>query len=127
MTQTTTAETPNFIDLIGVPYKTNGRSKKGFDCYGLAIEVLNRYGKHLDDLLVDFGRYPSLCEEDSFLLNVKKTTEIKPSNLIELTFNDGLHIGVIISATEYIHATKNQGVRISDLKYAPIKAIYEVI
>ena len=39
-----------YKDLIGVKYKDNGRSKEeGFDCYGLAIEVLRRNGLTLDD------------------------------------------------------------------------------
>ena len=31
-------------DLIGIPYKDHGRTAEGMDCYGLAIEVMRRYG-----------------------------------------------------------------------------------
>lgn len=37
-------------DLIGVPYLTGGRDKKGIDCYGLFIEVMKRNGIVVPDL-----------------------------------------------------------------------------
>lgn len=99
-------------DLIGIPWKNNGRSKDGFDCYGLAIEVEKRFGKNLEDVFWDF-KNPDLENENAPTLNVEKTNEIKPSNLVSMTLNNELHIGVILSEKEFIHATINQGVRVS--------------
>ena len=36
-------------DLIGVPYKEHGRTKEGFDCWGLVMEVARRVGVELPD------------------------------------------------------------------------------
>ena len=36
-------------DLLGVPYKKNGRTLNGLDCYGLVIEVCKRFGHKLRD------------------------------------------------------------------------------
>ena len=39
-----------YEDLLGTKFKVHGRSKEeGFDCYGLAIEVLRRNGIELKD------------------------------------------------------------------------------
>ena len=40
-------------DLIGIPYKDHGRDFSGMDCYGIAIEVLKRFGKNLPDVFYD--------------------------------------------------------------------------
>lgn len=40
----------NIDDLIGVKYKRNGRTKDGFDCFGLAIEVSKRFGHEMPDI-----------------------------------------------------------------------------
>lgn len=117
----------NFSDLIGIPYKEHGRDiKTGLDCYGLAIEVMRRYGKKLNDVIYE-NHNESLYDELAPTLNVKLTDEIKEGNLLLMTLNKELHIGVIINDREFIHATYNQGVRISRLKNAPITHIYEVI
>ena len=43
-----------YEDLLGVRFKVHGRNKKeGFDCYGLAIEVLRRNGIILKDVFYD--------------------------------------------------------------------------
>ena len=116
----------NVVDLIGIPYKAHGRTKEdGFDCYGLAIEIERRLGKELRDIDYQFND-PKLSEEYAPTLNVKKTDKIEIGNLIEMTFNSELHIGIIISDTTFIHATRNQGVRISRIGAIPYKAIYEV-
>lgn len=125
MTQITTAVT--LSDLIGVPYKEHGRDLNGLDCYGLAIIAVDILtGKKLNDVWYDESHDPALAALLSPTLNVKKTSEIKAGNLLEMTFNDRLHIGVILNKNEFIHATKN-GVKISHLRNAPIVNIYEVI
>mgnify|MGYP003289976389 CR=1 FL=1 len=114
-------------DLIGIPYKDGGRDLAGLDCYGLAIiAVYLITGKKLRDV-----SYTSHDEELSNklapTLNVRKTAEIKAGNIIEMTFNKEIHIGVIINAREFIHATYNMGVKLSQIKTTLINNIYEVV
>lgn len=118
-------EEPFLADLIGVPYKENGRDLKGLDCYGLAIEVCKRYGKTLKDVYYN-NHDIELADKYAPTLNVRKTDEIKAGCLLEMTFLNELHIGVVINKKEFIHATKN-GVQINNIRNAPIINIYEVI
>lgn len=114
-------------DLIGIKYKDHGRDLSGLDCYGLAIlavYIITR--KKLNDVIYN-DHAAELCDKLAPTLNVKPTTEIKAGNLIEMTFKNEIHIGVIINAREFIHATYNMGVKISPLRAAPINNIYEVV
>ena len=38
-----------FSDLIGKPYKKNGRGPDSYDCYGICIEVCKRIGTKLPE------------------------------------------------------------------------------
>lgn len=114
-------------DLIGIPYLTNGRTKEeGFDCYGLAIEVEKRFGKELIDVVYQDHNI-RLSDEFAPLLNIKKTDFIIGGTLLEIHIGEELHIGVAINKREFIHATTNQGVRISPIGAYKIYAKYEVI
>lgn len=113
-------------DLIGIPWKDNGRALDGFDCYGLAIEIEKRLGKNLKDVI--YNNHSEELENINVpTLNVEKTEKIEIGNIISMTIKSELHIGVIISDKEFIHATRNQGVRISLISNYKIKNIYKVI
>lgn len=120
------AETIYLADLIGKPYKENGRDLTGFDCYGLAIEVTKRFGKPLNDVI--YNNHD--IELSSLLvptLNVKTTEKIKAGTILEMNFRNELHIGVCLNEKEFIHTTAKQGVRISKIGVIPIIEKYEVI
>lgn len=120
-------------DLIGVPFVEFGRNPQtGLDCYGLAIEVEKRYGKKLNDVSLEkFDR--SKVQKTLPKINVKKTTVVEEGNILEFYEKNGgrLHIGILLGKDIFIHATENQGVRISSLKasmqYLSLVNIYEVI
>lgn len=117
----------NFTDLIGVPYKDNGRSKEeGFDCYGLAIEVEKRLGYDLEDVVYSDHRI-ELLEESTPTLNVVETDRIEEGVLLTMTFFEELHIGVALNDKTFIHATRNQGVRISPIKCYKVEKIFKVV
>lgn len=117
----------SFTDLIGVPYKDNGRTKEeGFDCYGLAIEVEKRLGNNLDDVIYSDHRIEHL-QENLPTLNVEPTDKIELGTIIQMTFFGEIHIGVAINDRMFIHATYNQGVRISPIKVYEIQGLYKVV
>lgn len=98
----------NVSDLIGIPYKENGRDKTGLDCYGLAIEVEKRFGKSLNDAVYE-NHDIELSQKWTPLLNIYQTDSIKAGTLIEIHTKSTLHIGIALDETLMIHATCNQG------------------
>lgn len=118
----------NLTDLIGIPYKDNGRDSTGMDCYGLAIEVEKRLGKNLRDVVYDNHDY-SLTDKYAPTLNVKRKENdiLNTGDLLEIRLRGELHIGIVLDNKRFIHATRNQGVRISLIANYPINSVYEVI
>lgn len=116
----------NVSDLIGVPYKENGRSLSGLDCYGLAILVEKRFGKTLQDVVYN-NHDKELSAKYAPLLNVRKTDFITEGSLLEFHIKNTLHIGVALNKQDMIHATTNQGVRISKIAAYKIANVYEVL
>ena len=113
----------NIDDLVGVRYRTNGRSiQGGFDCYGLAIEVEKRFGHNLPDLdeIKMKDRDINSCEE----LCVKQTKVIQidyPKTEGDVLFmKDGAgvmnHIGVYLGDGRFIHCNK-YGVHIEKVAF----------
>lgn len=122
-------------DLIGVPFVEFGRDiKNGLDCYGLAIEVERRLGKTLKDVALEkFDR--AKVERTAPTLNVKKLRLDEISEGVILEFyglqDKRLHVAVALDKSTFIHATENQGVRISSFAssrtYLKLANVYEVI
>lgn len=125
----------DIADLIGVPFVEFGRDiKNGLDCYGLAIEVEKRLGKTLKDVALEkFDR--EKVERTAPNLNVKKLQLDEISEGVILEFyglqDKRLHIAVALDKKTFIHATENQGVRISSFAssrtYLKLANVYEVI
>lgn len=100
----------NFTDLLAVKFKLHGRTKiEGFDCYGLAIEVLKRTGITLPDLWknkeIETSKYFNKLE--------------KPENycIVEMSFVGSInHVAVYIGNGMIIHARKDCGVIIEPMK-----------
>ena len=113
-------------DLIGVPYLDYGRTLEGLDCYGLAIEVEKRFGKKLQDAVYE-NHDIELSEKWAPLLNVRPVDFIREGTLLEIHVGNTLHIAVALDFREMIHATTNQGVRISRIAAYKIAGKYEVI
>jgi cell wall-associated NlpC family hydrolase len=115
----------DFSDMIGVPYKDGGRDLSGFDCYGATIEAAKRRGKTLRDVRYK-NHAPELADENAPTLNVEKIDAPEEDALIEMIFNGELHIGFCIDEKTFLHATKNQGVRISRIGVIPVKNFYRI-
>lgn len=100
-------------DLIGKPYVNKGRGDGGYDCFGLVLEVLKRFGYEVGD--VDYEK----SNELTFSMNYKKVIDTlqgfteqkgqpKESDVI-IFFDDkgrGVHCGVMLSRNTFIHCDK---------------------
>ena len=108
----------DYRDLLGVKFKVHGRSKEeGFDCYGLAIEVLRRNGTVLPDAFYkDLENRESVHEE--LCSKISHLRIDKPENccIIELSVGgEPLHVGVYIGNGMMIHTTHKTRVVIEPL------------
>ena len=122
-----------YEDLLGCPFKVHGRNKKeGFDCLGLAIEVLKREGIELPDLWYDNINADTKNEVNLF---VKENTRFKKiekpilNSIIEIEVR-GLptHIAVYIGNGMIIHSMIGIGVVIEPIqRYAKrITGVYKL-
>jgi cell wall-associated NlpC family hydrolase len=98
-------------DLIGVKYKPHGRTvEEGFDCYGLALAVLEREGIHLPDM----ADYDANQKDQSAARAIlergiphEKLDRPEKNCLVEITVcGVPNHVGVCVGGGEFIHATK---------------------
>ena len=112
-------------DLIGIPYRDGGRDHNGYDCYGLCIEVEKRLGRRLDDVVYE-NHDQALAQKFAPTLNLNKTDFIKEGALLEMEKAGELHIAVALDERTMIHATTNQGVKISPIYTKMLRNIYEV-
>lgn len=116
-------------DLLGIRFTPHGRSKQdGFDCYGLAIEVLARNGIKLRDLY-----YESLKVSQEFVDELKLQTEKleKPEEncIVEMESYGQLgHMGVYIGEGLMIHTFIDTNVVIEPLSHYKnrIRGFYRV-
>lgn len=109
-------------DLIGIPYKDHGRTAEGMDCYGLAIEVMRRYGYDLRDVIYN-DHALELSTENAPTLNVTPIDKPREGALLEMQDGNELHIGVCLNEREFIHMTRT-GCRINHIGALPIRGIY---
>lgn len=108
-----------YNDLLGIKFKPHGRSKEeGFDCYGLAIEVLAREGITLQDMYYDSLKQGEDRWND-FNSRLTKINRPEKNCIVELLRKDGTnsHIAVYIGEGLIIHAIVNIGVAIEPLRH----------
>lgn len=117
--------TISYEDLIGCKYKDHGRSKtEGFDCYGLIIELTRRMGTPLRDVWYEDHNL-ELADKNAPTLNVVRTDKIDAGTILEMQFNDELHIGMAVNSKQFIHTTRS-GVRVSPIGSIKIIGLYNV-
>lgn len=109
----------DYSDLIGTRFKIHGRSKEeGFDCYGLAIEVLRRNGIKMVDVFYD--TLDNRKEIHDIIHNIipnQKIDKAEENCIIEIDVRgEPLHIGVYIGNGKFIHTTSRKNVVIEPLR-----------
>lgn len=108
----------DYTDLLGVKFKVHGRSKEeGFDCYGLAIEVLRRNGIEMkDEFYSDLKTRNEVNEgikrENSYM----RIEKPRKNCIIEIAVHgEPLHCAVYIGNGMMIHTTQSTRVVIEPL------------
>ena len=106
-----------YTDLLGCKFAPKGRTKEnGFDCYGLAIEVLKRNGIYLKDVFYDFDKKEEQAEEIKTKLNISKIDKIQKLCIINIKVHGNpVHIAVYLGDGLIIHSVYNKGVIIEPL------------
>lgn len=108
-----------YTDLLGTKFKVHGRSKEeGFDCYGLAIEVLRRNGIVLKDVFYDDLKNRKTVHDNLHCVIPSVKLEKPQRNcIIEISVHgEPLHIGVYIGNGMMIHTTSEKNVVIEPLR-----------
>lgn len=122
-------------DLIGCKFTPHGRNKKeGFDCYGLAIEVLSRVNKYLPDVFYDSvspgtnKKTASYIENEQNFFNLELITELENYCIILMSRHTRPHIAVYLGNNKVIHCTETNGVIVQnyDRIKARVNALYRV-
>lgn len=111
-------------DLIGLPYKENGRGPDAYDCWGLVFEVSMRMGRILPD-------YGMVCAAASnaiegfkpFFIEVVKP--IVGDLIIIRTEPDRRHIAIIIEPGRFIQCTRSRGIETIALSHPFYKSRIE--
>ena len=115
-----------YDDLLGVPFKTRGRDKKGMDCYGLVLECLRREGKSLPDFYYMTDKEPASAAPEYAARTGARPGQCKPGALAEYENRDGsLHVGYMVDGDNMLHMTYS-GVRISPVGIFKHVTFYEV-
>lgn len=96
-----------WIDLIGTPFKVNGRGPDYYDCYGLIIEIYKRMGLYAPDYVYGesaFAHRTMIVEKME--TDWEKVTDFTPGNVLVLKEkNSPQHVGLIIDQDRFIHAS----------------------
>lgn len=111
----------DYSDLIGTPFKNEGRDPKtGLDCYGLVKEVYRRFGYDIPEYLAPFNDVPlitKLIKGNTCKYPWKKVPEGKELPvpcLMAIRFGVPKpyvnHTGVYIGHGRFIHIRENIGV-----------------
>ena len=109
----------DYSDLIGIPYKLNGRSKEGMDCYGLVNEMFRRNNVVLPDYF--YADESDITITQLIVENVNFAVEIAgPEVYCAVLFRQhkfGTHMGVVLpDLIHFIHCCVGKNVAIEKLK-----------
>lgn len=88
--------------LVGIPYRTGGRSLEGLDCVGL---VLTYYARQFGIVLPD----PAVCGWDAIACRFRSTDNPAPGDVVLMELPH-LHVGILLAEGKVLHADKRHGV-----------------
>jgi len=104
-------------NYLGVPYRSGGRSGKGFDCSGFTSYIFSRFGFNL----------PRSSHAQATIGKTVRTTEMRKGDLIFFKGRNRRsrmigHVGIVVSTdgkkVKFIHASCNRGISIETTESA---------
>ncbi|MCR5723460.1 MAG: C40 family peptidase [Treponema sp.] len=117
-----------YADLIGVPFKDNGRDSSGMDCYGVVLEMCRRNGQHLPDLVYENAHVTidrlGNCVAETGLKEIPES-QAGAGNIMQCNYNGELHVGYMLDKNRMIHATAS-GVRVTLCRVFRQRKYFEV-
>jgi cell wall-associated NlpC family hydrolase len=96
------------LRLQGIPYRSGGSDRRGFDCSGLVQYVLAQYGLSVPRLV-----------RDQYVVGTRiKLDDLEPGDLVFFTTEGRQvsHVGIAIGGDRFVHAPNSRGsVRVDSL------------
>jgi cell wall-associated NlpC family hydrolase len=93
------------VTLLGRPYRSGAKGPNGFDCSGLVFYVYQRF-----DLTVP------LSTEGLVKTGYEVSRDdVLAGDVVIFQIKREMHVGIMINALEFIHASKSRGVAIDSL------------
>lgn len=112
--------TPDYTDLLGIPFERGARGPNSYDCYGLAREMFRRAGIEVPDF-----KSPGTIETIAALIDhASKSWKKVPIGTVGalITFRvdgAGAHVGYMLEGDRFIHAIEPEGVTTERLTNNP--------
>jgi len=111
---------------LPVPYKHQGRSLEGFDCWGLILFVYKELGYKLWDIEEDYDIKWGWKDKHLFIENYhREWDKVKKPNLFDVVLfknskGVAFHAGIMLSNSRFLHCCKVGTVvgRLSEQKWA---------
>ncbi len=104
-------------DLVGIPFKENGRSLEGFDCAGLVLYYLQQHGYRLPTFVSVFGNAEVQNQALLYALAEISDRIDAPEPLAVVTFYNieepdiSTHVGIIEeNGVDVLHCRRQSGV-----------------
>lgn len=102
-----------YDDLIGLPFKENGRGPDVYDCYGVAIEVNRRLGKEIPDYAILVAQVVEVIQQevDNHKHEFMRVSKPEPGDIVLIRSEPGSgdHFGVIVGRSVFLHASARTG------------------
>lgn len=93
------------LELQGRPYKGGARGPGAFDCSGLVYYVFKQHRVFLPPPAESQGRAGYEVDFE----------RVQPADLVFFRIGGGLHVGIVVDASRFIHASKSRGVIVDDM------------